>query len=55
MFQGHSEGYTKYNDGVRCYKWYCRKQAVYKKLIIRFPHYPDYVPACEKHKDIKYG
>lgn len=43
------EGPTKYNDGVKCYKWLCFRQAVYKKYIVTLPIIGKYVPVCEKH------
>ncbi len=44
------EGPAEYIDGIKCYKWFCWKKPVFRKLIVKFPAIIRYVPACEKHK-----
>lgn len=44
------EGYTGYSPHVSCSKWFCWRKPVFRKLIIKFPVIPEYVPRCEKHK-----
>lgn len=44
------EGKTDYLPGVKCTKFFCWRQAVYKKLIRHFPCCFSYEPRCNKHK-----
>ena len=41
---------TQYHEDVKCYRFFCRRKPTNRKLIIKFPFIPRYVPACDKHK-----
>ena len=45
-----TEGYTSFIKGIKCYKLFCRRTPVYRKMVIKFPVIARYRPACEKHK-----
>jgi len=47
---GKIEGYTSFVDGIKCYKLFCRKTPVYRKMVVKFPVIVTYRPACEKHR-----